>query len=271
MQKKTLYVVSITISLLLSMLVLLAYNNNYDNISDLLVLLWLIAIVSLVHYFISINPIARTYNENTLVIKDILIRSTYSRLLCFIGISIIISWYIITNKHFIEISERKYHNENLLMEQEQKKETQLQINKGIIAVAKILNIVSWSISTELKSEIRVSIGDSMSISGDNNKYYYLGTTTWLDKDFIYLVWMEKKKWFESLKVITTSQESQDNFCKKVKIEDSKRNLRVIYNFAPQCLSACEKFQQIIIKWAQFLSKEDLAKVSPSCAESFSEK
>lgn len=270
MQKKTRFIVASTVVLLTWILIIGLLQESIESIFGVLLILWIIGIISTAHYFIFIKPRIQD-TEDAWVVKDMLIRSTYWRLLCVLSIVVIVLLYAAINKHFIDVSMKNYWEMEVQIQQDQQIEDQLKINESIAAIAKVLNISSWSINTRVKNDLRISIWDSMKISGDQNSYYYLGTTTWLDIDFIYLVTMEKEKWLESLKVVTSSKEPQNEFCKKVRIEDSSKNLAVIYEFAPQCLSTCEKLQQVIIKWERDLSKEDLERISPACAESFMDK
>lgn len=97
--------------------------------------------------------------------------------------------------------------------------------------------------------------------------YTMGLTTGLQDNYSFMV--KSKSWSsELLEVIATSKDSPSNYCDKIKIDNSLKFDSLLYNFAPQCLTTCEKLQQVIIKWWNSLSKNDLEKISPACAESF---
>jgi hypothetical protein len=88
------------------------------------------------------------------------------------------------------------------------------------------------------------------------------------KDITIVTWFFLAKDVDSLEIVTTTRESQSVYCEKIKKVSNYRSEILIYELVPECLTTCEKLQQVITKWWNNLSKDDLEKISPACAESF---
>lgn len=275
MQKKTRIVIVITMLLLVGILMIQLYRENIESIFGVIAIIWLMIFIVIGHYFIFIKPVIRN-REDFWIIKDRLIRSTFWLLLIiFIILFSLWSWWLISS-HRQNIEVLEWEKSEEMIRDQNKLNDQIDLDNDIKLVADLLNTSSWYLTTEALGGSKILLGDSFKSSNDNEDFYLLWNTTGLNTNITYLIrydqkYLDKLSWWRDVQymsLVVTSKEPQNEFCKKVRIEDSLKNLAVIYEFAPQCLSTCEKLQQVIIKWGNNLSKDDLVKISPACAESF---